>query len=95
MQLKICGSIKVASQPKYGGRLSSVLSIYQKEGNKEEFKLNGGIGLVTSRLLAEGPLGKGSFVVGGRGTYAHLFLQLTDNPNGIFLRPKYKNEFSN
>ena len=31
-----------------------------KEGNKEEFKVNGGIGLVTSRLLAEGPLGDGS-----------------------------------
>ena len=69
---------------KYGGRLASVLNIYQKEGNKEEFKLNGGIGLVTSRLLAEGPLGKGSFVVGGRGTYAHLFLKLTDNPNSAY-----------
>lgn len=69
---------------KYGGRLSSVLNIYQKEGNKEEFKVNGGIGLVTSRLLAEGPLGDGSFVIGGRGTYAHLFLKLTDNPNSAY-----------
>jgi hypothetical protein len=69
---------------KYGGRLSSVLNIYQKEGNREDFKLSGGIGLITSRLLAEGPLGKGSFVVGGRGTYAHLFLKLTDNPNSAY-----------
>lgn len=69
---------------KYGGRVSSVLDIYQKEGNKQDFKLNGGIGLVASRLLAEGPVGKGSFLVGGRGTYAHLFLKATDNPNSAY-----------
>lgn len=69
---------------KYGGRLSSVLNIYQKEGNKEEFKVNGGIGLITSRLLAEGPLGDGSFVIGGRGTYAHLFIKFIDNPNSAY-----------
>jgi hypothetical protein len=69
---------------KYGGRISSVLDIYQKEGNKEDFKLSGGIGLVSSRLLGEGPIGKGSFLVGGRGTYAHLFLKATDNPNSAY-----------
>lgn len=69
---------------KYGGRVSSVLDIYQKEGNKEDFKLSGGIGLVSSRLLAEGPIGKGSFLIGGRGTYAHLFLKATDNPNSAY-----------
>jgi len=36
---------------KYGGRISSVLDIYQKEGNSKKFKLNGGIGLVSSRVL--------------------------------------------
>ena len=41
---------------KYGGRVASVLDIYQKEGNNEEFHINGGIGLVSSRLLLEGPL---------------------------------------
>jgi len=68
---------------KYGGRVSSVLDIYQKEGNNEQFKVNGGIGLVSSRLLAEGPLkkGKGSFLVGGRSSYAHLFLPLFDLDN--------------
>ena len=34
---------------KYGGRLSSVLDIYQKEGNNKDFKLTGGVGLVSSR----------------------------------------------
>lgn len=71
---------------RYGGRLSSVLDIYQKEGNKENFHMNGGIGLISSRLLAEGPIkkGKGSFVVAGRGTYAHLFLKLANNPNSAY-----------
>ena len=68
---------------KYGGRVSSVLDIYQKEGNNEEFHLNGGIGLVSSRLLAEGPIkkGKSSFLFGGRSSYAHLFLPLFDLDN--------------
>ena len=68
---------------KYGGRVSSVLDIYQKEGNKNEYKANGGVGLVASRLLLEGPLkkGVGSFLLGGRATYAHLFLPLFDVNN--------------
>ena len=68
---------------KYGGRVASVLDIYQKEGNKNEFKANGGVGLVASRLLLEGPLkkGVGSFLLGGRATYAHLFLPLFDVNN--------------
>ena len=68
---------------KYGGRVASVLDIYQKEGNKNEFHANGGVGLVASRLLLEGPLkkGSGSFLLGGRATYAHLFLPLFDIDN--------------
>ncbi|MEM6514954.1 MAG: TonB-dependent receptor [Bacteroidota bacterium] len=68
---------------KYGGRVSSVLDIYQKDGNSNEFHMNGGIGLVASRLLAEGPIkkGKGSFLFGGRSSYAHLFLPLFDIDN--------------
>ena len=65
---------------KYGGRVSSVLDIYQKEGNSNSFHMNGGIGLISSRLLAEGPIKKekGSFLIGGRSSYAHLFLPLFD-----------------
>ena len=43
---------------KYGGRVSSVLDVHQKDGNKNEFHVNGGIGLISSRLLLEGPLDK-------------------------------------
>jgi hypothetical protein len=71
---------------KYGGRLSSVLDIYQKEGNSKDFNVTGGIGLVSSRLLIEGPIKKEkiSFLVGGRASYAHLFLPLFDNDNKAY-----------
>jgi hypothetical protein len=65
---------------RYGGRASSVLDIYQKDGSSTGFHANGGIGLITSRLLVEGPIvkDKGSFLIGGRGSYAHLFLKLSE-----------------
>ncbi|AOZ98319.1 TonB-dependent receptor [Flavobacterium commune] len=65
---------------RFGGRASSVLDIYQKDGNSNEFHMNGGIGLISSRLLAEGPIVKdrGSFLIGGRASYAHLFLKLSE-----------------
>ncbi|MFV8467156.1 TonB-dependent receptor [Flavobacterium sp. LB1P62] len=64
---------------RFGGRASSVLDIYQKDGNSKGFHVNGGIGLISSRILAEGPLvkDKGSFLIGGRSSYAHLFLKLS------------------
>ncbi|WP_281240252.1 TonB-dependent receptor [Flavobacterium praedii] len=71
---------------KFGGRASSVLDIYQKDGNSKDFHMNGGIGLISSRILAEGPIvkDKGSFLIGGRASYAHLFLKLTDNKNSAY-----------
>lgn len=71
---------------RFGGRASSVLDIYQKDGNSNKFSMNGGIGLISSRILAEGPIvkEKGSFLIGGRASYAHLFLKLTDNENSAY-----------
>ncbi len=71
---------------RYGGRLSSVLEIFQKEGNSKELKVNGGIGAVASRLLAEGPIvkDKAAFLVGGRASYAHLFLPLFNIDNSAY-----------
>ncbi len=65
---------------RFGGRASSVLDIYQKDGNSKNFHVNGGIGLISSRVLAEGPLvkDKGSYLIGGRSSYAHLFLKLSE-----------------
>jgi len=71
---------------RYGGRVSSVLDIYQRDGNKKEFSGIGGVGLVASRLLLEGPIekDKSSFLVGGRSSYAHLFLPLFDIDNQAY-----------
>ncbi len=72
---------------RYGGRLSSVLDMNMKEGNKEEWHGEGGLGLISSNLTIEGPVkkGKSSILLSGRRTYADLILrpilELTDNEN--------------
>ncbi|MCT4664083.1 MAG: TonB-dependent receptor [Flavobacteriales bacterium] len=65
----------------FGGRLSSVLDIKQKEGNMKEYHGKGGVGLLASRLMLEGPIvkEKGSFMIAGRRSYADLFLPLVGN----------------
>ncbi len=62
---------------RFGGRLSSVLEINMKEGNKEEWHGEGGIGLISSRFTIEGPLkkNKSSLLLSGRRTYADLILR--------------------
>jgi len=49
-------------------------------------KVTGGVGLISSRLLIEGPIKeeKVSFLIGGRSSYAHLFLPLFDNDNTAY-----------
>ncbi|NNM16986.1 MAG: TonB-dependent receptor [Croceitalea sp.] len=71
---------------RYGGRVSSVLEIFQREGNSKETTVTGGIGAVASRLLVEGPIIKDrtAFLVGGRASYAHLLLPLFDVDNKAY-----------
>ncbi len=66
---------------KYGGRLSSLIDIRMKDGNKKKFAGTGGIGLISSRLTLEGPIkkDKASFMVAGRRSYADIFLPLAPN----------------
>jgi len=57
---------------RYGGRLSSVIDLNMKDGNRDKLHGEGGIGLISSRLTLEGPFTrnkKGSFLVSGRRTY--------------------------
>ena len=63
----------------YGGRLSSLLDIKMNDGNDKNYKVSGGIGLISSRLNVEGPIvkNKGSFMISARRTYADLFLKLS------------------
>jgi len=62
---------------RYGGRLSSVLEMNMKEGNKEEWHGEGGIGIISSRMTVEGPIkkGKSSILLSGRRTYVDLLLR--------------------
>jgi len=63
--------IKGGFPAKYGGRLSSILDISLKDGNKNSFHGEGGIGNISSRLTLEGPIikDKASFLISGRRTY--------------------------
>jgi hypothetical protein len=65
----------------FGGRLSSVLDVHQKEGNTKEFDGTMGLGLLSSRLMLEGPLvkDKASFMVAGRRSYQDVLLKASPN----------------
>lgn len=76
---------------RFGGRLSSILEIDMKEGNMKEFHGEGGIGIITSRLMLEGPIvkDKASFMISGRRSYLDVFARplikssfAQENPNG-------------
>ena len=65
----------------YGGRLSSVLDIKMDEGNNQNYVVQGGIGLISSRIKIEGPIvkDKGSFMISARRTYIDLFLKASSD----------------
>ena len=62
---------KGAFPSKYGGRLSSILDIRMTDGDMKKIHGQGGVGLLSSRLMLEGPVlkNKGSFMIAGRRTY--------------------------
>ena len=68
--------IKGGFPARYGGRLSSVIDVTMKDGNKESFHGEGGVGLISSNMMLEGPIvkNKSSFMISGRATYLDLFL---------------------
>lgn len=55
----------------FGGRLASVVDVTMKDGNNQKFEVDGGVGLIASRLTVQGPIkkNKASFLVSGRRTY--------------------------
>lgn len=67
----------------YGGRLSSILDINMRKGNKDKFSASGGIGLISSRVSLEGPIKKekSSFIVSARRTYFNVFTNEINNAN--------------
>jgi hypothetical protein len=69
----------------YGGRMSAVLNVTQKDGNRDRVEGLIGVGLISSRASVQGPLGNGSWFLGGRRTYLDLILGLLpDDPEAPF-----------
>lgn len=66
--------VKGGIPAQYGGRLSSILDVRMKEGNKKKFSANGGIGAIFSRLTLEAPIvkDKASFIIAGRRSYIDI-----------------------
>lgn len=75
--LKNATLIKGGFPAQYGGRLSSILDLTMKEGNNQEFHVDGGIGIVSANLMLEGPLRKdvGSYIISGRRTYLDALIR--------------------
>ncbi len=67
----------------YGGRLSSVLDVKLKGSNYDTFKGQGGLGIVSSRILLEGPIvqDKTAFMMGARSSYSDWILRLMKDPD--------------
>lgn len=91
--------------PKYGGRLSSVIDIYSKEGSLEEYHGALSIGLLSSKLALEGPIikNKTSFILSARRSYIDLFAEpivdnFTDYDDGSYyfydINAKIRHKFS-
>lgn len=82
--------IKGGMPANYGGRLSSILNVNLREGDEQKYKVNGGIGLISSRIMAEGPIqkGKSAFMVAARRTYIDAlvkpFLTEEQKANGYY-----------
>lgn len=66
---------------RYGGRISSVLDITSKDGNRKEFAGNAGISPITAHLMVEGPIKKDTctYILTGRTTYSNWVFNLIDN----------------
>ncbi len=78
--------IKGGMPASFGGRVSSVLDITLKEGNKKKYEFEGGIGLISSRFTAQGPIKKdtSSFIISGRRTYVDVLARPFINDESNF-----------
>jgi len=93
---------KGTAPAQFGGRISSVVDVKMNEGDNQNYSVSGGIGLISSKLNIEGPLqvGKSSFLLSARRTYADVFLKLYDQYKGNQLyfydfNTKFNYRFSN
>lgn len=69
--------IKGGMPANYGGRLASVLDVTMNEGNNRQYKVDGGIGVISSRLTVQGPIVRdtSSFILSARRTYIDVLMR--------------------
>jgi len=70
----------------YGERISSIMDVKLKDGNAENLKFYGGVGLINSRFTLEGPFAKkkkSTFLIGGRTTYSDWIMRQSKNTQFI------------
>ena len=84
--IKDINLIKGGMPAQYGGRLASVLDISMKEGNSRTYEVDGGIGLISSRMTLQGPIKKdtSSFILSGRRTYIDVLVNPLINDTSAF-----------
>ncbi|MGJ8661916.1 MAG: TonB-dependent receptor, partial [Bacteroidota bacterium] len=89
--IKSVNLIKGGMPANFGGRMSSVLEVQMNEGNNKEFKVKGGLGLISSRLTLEGPIkkDKGSFIVSARRTYIDAIMKVAIPKKSAFYGSSY------
>ena len=89
--IKNVALIKGGMPAQYGGRLSSVLDISMKEGNNKKFQVEGGIGLIASRISIQGPIkkDKASFIISARRTYIDALSKPFVKPSNQFYGSGY------
>lgn len=89
--LKSMEFIKGGFPARYGGRISSVLDVQMKDGNKTEAHGEIGVGLITNRITLEAPIkkNKSSFIISARRTYPDLLLSLFKNSAGGVLKSNF------
>lgn len=74
--IKQMDAYKSGFPAQFGGRLSSIIDVRLREGNSKKMEISGGVGLISSRILIEGPIkkSKSSFLFSGRRTYLDQIL---------------------
>ena len=82
----------------YGGRLSSVMKIITKDGNKNRLSGKASASLLTGKLLLEGPIPYGSFILTGRKSYSNDIIKKFLNDQQVpidFYDFSFKTNYSN
>lgn len=74
---------------RYGNRLSSVINVKYREGNKERFKWNSNINLISGAFSVQGPVmhGKGSYITSFGTTYLEPLMNLANSQKRNMIVP--------